>query len=117
MVGKTCKKQVKYLVALARGTCVAATGRGFLYLRFNSNRNMEAAITIETCVITLYKRQESNLNIYRRPNSKLQLIRCLCVTVTLYSALQAVVPGYHTLQMTRWRIRPGKFTTTCIAGD
>jgi hypothetical protein len=30
-------KQFEDLVALARGTCVAATGRGFLYLRFNYN--------------------------------------------------------------------------------
>jgi hypothetical protein len=45
-------KEVKYLAALTLGTCVASTGRGFLYSLFNSNRDMEAAFTIETSLIT-----------------------------------------------------------------
>jgi len=49
------------------------------------------ARTIETSVITWHKAQDSTLNVYRRPNIKLQLIRCLCLAVSLYSALQAVV--------------------------
>jgi len=45
-------QQLRNLAALARGTWVASTGRGFLFLFFNSNRDMEAARTIETSVIT-----------------------------------------------------------------
>jgi hypothetical protein len=110
-------KQVKDLVPLARGTCVAATGRGFFYLRFNSNRDMEAVITIETSGLHYIRDKGATINIYRRPNPNLQLNRCLCVTVSLYSALQAVVPTCHKYQMARLRIRSGKFTNTCIAGD
>jgi hypothetical protein len=45
---------------------------------------MEAARTIETSVITWHKRQDSTLNIYRRPNTNLQLIRCLRVSLSLF---------------------------------
>ena len=56
-------------------------------------RGTWVARTIETSVITWHKTQDSTLNIYRRPNPNLQHIRCLCVAVSLYSAIQAVVLG------------------------
>jgi hypothetical protein len=96
-------KQLRDLAALPRGTWEASSGKCLLYLLFNSSREMEAARTIETSVITWHKRQERTLNIYRRPNPYLKLIRCLCVAVSLYYALQAVVPRYRTLQVTRCR--------------
>ena len=95
MVGNECKKQLRDLSAWDRATWAASTGRGLLYLLFSSNRDTEAARTIETSVITLHKRQYSTLNIYLRPNPNLQFIRCLCLAVSLYSALQAVVPEYR----------------------
>jgi len=45
-------QQLRNLASLTRGTWVAYIGRVLLYLLFNSNRNMEAARTIETSVIT-----------------------------------------------------------------
>ena len=45
-------KQLRDLVALARGSWIASTGRGLLYILFNPNRDMEATRTIETSVIT-----------------------------------------------------------------
>ena len=45
-------KQRRDLAALARGRWVASTGRGLLYILFSPNRDMEAARTIETSVIT-----------------------------------------------------------------
>jgi len=45
-------KRLRGLAALARGTWVASIGRGLLYILFNSNRDIEAACTIETSVIT-----------------------------------------------------------------
>ena len=89
-------KQLRDLAALARGRWVGSTGRGLLYILLNSSRDMEAARTIETSVITWHKTQDSTLNVYRSPNPNLQL----CVAVSLYCALQAVVPRYRTVQMT-----------------
>jgi hypothetical protein len=45
-------KQLKDLAALPRGTWVAFTGRVLLCLLCNSSRDMEAARTVETSVIT-----------------------------------------------------------------
>ena len=54
-------------------------------------RGARVASKVETSVITWHKRQDRNLNIYLRPNSNLQLFHCLCLAVSLYSALQTVV--------------------------
>jgi len=96
-------QQLRNLAALARGTWVASIGRGLLCIFFNSNRNMEAARTIETSVITSHKRQDSTLNIYRRPNPNLQLTHYHRVALSLYSSLHAVVPRCLTMQTTRCR--------------
>jgi hypothetical protein len=45
-------QQLRNLTALAHGTWETFTGKGLLFLFFNSNRDMEAACTIETSVIT-----------------------------------------------------------------
>ena len=45
-------KQFRDLAAFARERWVASTGRGLLYILFSPNRDMEAARTIETSVIT-----------------------------------------------------------------
>ena len=52
-------------------------------------RGTWVASTIETSVVTWHKTHDSTLNIYRRPNPNLQIIRCLCVAVSLYSTLRA----------------------------
>jgi len=64
---------------------------------------MEAARTIETSVITSHKRQDSTLNIYRRPNPNLQVSLYQRVALSLYSSLHAVVPRCLTMQTTRCR--------------
>jgi len=54
-------------------------------------RGTRLETNIETSVITWHKTQDSTLNIYGRPKTNLRLISCLCVAVSLYSALQVVV--------------------------
>jgi len=94
-------QQLRKLASLARGTWVASIGRGLLCIFFNSNRNMEAALTIETSVITSHKRQDSNLNIHRSPNPNLQLTHYQRVALSLYSFLHALFPRCLTMQTTR----------------